>query len=318
MVEISQRKWDDLDITALANLTRSVYTFEGRGEYSLEQIERHLRTLNERFPFEVVYVATRDGTLIGWTGVERQTENIGEMGRWHPYVANIYERDEIAESLISEVIKYAKENEMNRLEISFGDISDNTIEAYNKRRMWYKSCRWSLVEDTFYMNKDASEEIQEVDISEGFSIHPLLECDDNALYKCHYASFTTSEAREFYGLSEDEKRQQFNKLYDRTQSINAEASFVLKKGDDIASMLLIISRENEEHISIVAVHPSYRGQGLAKALLTTGIRKVREQGTTNISIGVDVVNTPAVQLYRKFGFEIRSRLSFYSWSRDGS
>ena len=118
MVEISQRKWDDLDITALANLTRSVYTFEGRGEYSLEQIERHLRTLNERFPFEVVYVATRDGTLIGWTGVERQTENIGEMGRWHPYVANIYERDEIAESLISEVIKYAKENEMNRLEIS--------------------------------------------------------------------------------------------------------------------------------------------------------------------------------------------------------
>ena len=83
-------------------------------------------------------------------------------------------------------------------------------------------------------------------------------------------------------------------------------------------MLLIISRENEEHISIVAVHPSYRGQGLAKALLTTGIRKVREQGTTNISIGVDVVNTPAVQLYRKFGFEIRSRLSFYSWSRDGS
>ncbi|TFH04589.1 MAG: hypothetical protein E4H14_14430, partial [Candidatus Thorarchaeota archaeon] len=70
MVEISQRKWIDLDITALANLTKSVYIFEGLGEYSLEQIEQHLRTLNERFPFEVVFVAIHDGTLVGWVGVE--------------------------------------------------------------------------------------------------------------------------------------------------------------------------------------------------------------------------------------------------------
>ncbi|MCK5265330.1 MAG: hypothetical protein KAR03_06955, partial [Candidatus Thorarchaeota archaeon] len=210
MVEIGQRKWDELDITTLAELTKSVYLFEGQGEYSLEQIERHLTTLYERFPFEAVFVATRDETIVGWTGVERQTENIGEIGRWHPYVANIYERDEIAESLIAEVMKYAKGNGMNRLEISFGDISDDTIGAYNKRCTWLKSCDWSLVEDTFYMNKDASEEIPEIDIPDGFSLHPLLENNDDVLYNCHYASFTTSEAREFYGLSEDEKRQHFD------------------------------------------------------------------------------------------------------------
>jgi len=316
MVEIVQHKWEQINLEALATLTRSAFNFEGRGEYSQEQIERHLTTLQERFPFEAVFVATRDGTLVGWAGVERQTENIGEMGRWHPYVGNIHERDEIAESLISEVMTYAKENGMSRLVISFGDISDDSILAYNKRRTWFKSCNWSLVEDTFYMNKDTSEEIPEANIPDGFSLHPLLENDDDALYKCHYDSFTTSEAREFYGLSEEEKKQQFNKLYDRTQSINAEASFVLKKTDDIASMLLVVSREDEEYISIVAVHPSYRGKGLAKALLTVGIQKVKEQGVSTISIGVDVVNTPAVQLYRKFGFEVSSRLSFHSWKAE--
>ena len=91
----------------------------------------------------------------------------------------------------------------------------------------------------------------------------------------------------------------------------------MKKDDDIASILLVISREDEEYISIVAVHPNYRGKGLAKALLTAGIQKMREQEATYISIGVDVVNTPAVSLYRKFGFEVKSRLSFHSWSETG-
>ena len=313
MVDIVQHRGEDFDITSLATLTRSVYMSEGRGDYTLEQIERYLKNMNERFPLEVTFLAFKENMIVGWIGVERKTESIGELGRWYPFVSDIPDRDEIAKLLISEVMRYAIENGMTRLEISFGDISDDSMMAYNKRCSWFKSNNWSLVEDTFYMNKDASEEIPEVNTPDGFGLHPLLENDDDALYSCHYASFTSSEAREFYGLSEDEKRQHFDKLYDRTQSINAEASLVLKKDDEIASILLTISRENEEHFSVVAVHPSYRGMGLAKALLTTGIQKVREQGVENISIGVDVVNTPAVNLYRKYGFKVASRLSFHSW-----
>jgi ribosomal protein S18 acetylase RimI-like enzyme len=316
IIEYTRSKWDDLDLQALTSLTRSVYAFEGRGDYSLEQIERHLKTLNERFPPEAVFIATRDEELIGWTGVERQTENIGEIGRWHPFIADIVERDKIAESLISEVMKYAEENEMNRLEISFGDINDDSMDAYNNHCSWLKSLNWNLVEDTYFMSKDTSKEIPEVEIPDGFQLLPLLEIDDDALYNCHHAAFTNSQAREFYGLSEDEKKQHFNKLYDRTQTINADASFVLKKENNIASILLTISRENEEYISVVAVHPNYRSQGLAKALLTMVIQKMKDRGATTISIGVDVVNTPAVQLYQKYGFEITSRLSFHSWSAE--
>jgi ribosomal protein S18 acetylase RimI-like enzyme len=271
--------------------------------------------MNDRFPFEVVFLATRNGDLVGWTGVERQTENIGEISRWHPYVVNTPERDSVAESLLQEVIKYAKANGMNRLEISFGEISDDVVEAYKVRQSWLKALDWSLVEDTYYMEKEPCQEIPEITIPNSLKLEPLLENDNDSIYTCHHAAFLTSEAREFYDLSESERRQTFDKLYDRTQPINEQASLILKKDDDIVGILLVISREDEEYISVVAVHPDHRGQGLAKVLLTIGINRIREQGIGNISIGVDVVNTPAVSLYRKFGFKVRSRLSFHSWSK---
>ncbi|MHA1615300.1 MAG: GNAT family N-acetyltransferase [Candidatus Thorarchaeota archaeon] len=312
MVDIVQHRGEDFDITSLATLTRSVYMSEGRGDYTLEQIERYLKNMNERFPLEATFLATKEKTIVGWIGVERKSESVGELGRWYPFVSDIPDRDEIAELLISEVMKYAIENGMTRLEISF-EISDENVDAYNDRCSWFGSLDWGLVEDTYYMNMDVSEKIPEASIPEGFHLHPLLEINDDTLYKCHYTAFTNSEAREFYDLTEDEKRQKFDKLYDRTQPINSKASVVLKHRDEIASMLLVVSRDDEEYFSIVAVHPNYRGQGLAKAVLTIGIQEVRKQGTNNISIGVDTVNKPAVQLYKKYGFKVRSRLSFHSW-----
>ncbi len=50
MVDIVQHRGEDFDITSLATLTRSVYMSEGRGDYTLEQIERYLKNMNERFP----------------------------------------------------------------------------------------------------------------------------------------------------------------------------------------------------------------------------------------------------------------------------
>jgi len=315
VIEYYQSKWEDVDLGEIAKLTKRVFEIDERGEYSFEQIERHLVTLNERFPFEAIFVAYQESEMIGWIGIERQTENIGEIGRWHPYVTDIPKRDEVAASLISEVMNFATLNGMNRLEISFGSITDDVVDAYNRRRSWLEALDWSLVEDTLFMDTVASKEIPELPIPDGYELHPLLESGDDALYSCHYAAFTSSEAREFYGLTEDERRQHFNRLYDRNQPINSEASFVLKHDDEIIAILLIISREDEDHISVVAVHPKYRGQGLAKAILATGIKQIQQQGVTNISIGVDGVNTPAVQLYSKFGFEVKSRLSFFSWSR---
>ena len=69
MFDIVHHRWEDLDITSLATLTRSVYMSEGRGDYTLEQIERHLRNMNERFPLEAIFLAIKEGRNVGWNKI---------------------------------------------------------------------------------------------------------------------------------------------------------------------------------------------------------------------------------------------------------
>jgi len=316
-VKIIQRTWDQLDITDLAELTALVYRIEGRGDYTKEQVERYLRNMNTRFPIEVAMIAVDNDRIVGWIGLERKTENIGEIGRWHPFVGEFSDRESIAKQLIGEVMKYAPNHEMKRLEISFDETSDSNAIAFGNRCSWFRSLGWRLVEDTYFMTLESLQDSPDFVIPKGFELRSLLEMNNDELYKCHHAAFITSEAREFYDLTSEEKLQHFEKLYDRSQSINSDASMVLMHGKDVASIVLVVSRDNEEHITVVAVHPDFRGRGLAKALLSASIKELRKQGTQNLSIGVDTVNSPAIKLYNKYGFHVTSRLSFYSWKVSG-
>ena len=312
-MKITQRTWEQLDLPVIAELTRSAYRIEGRGDYTLQQIERYLKNLNERFPIEVAMIAVEGERTAGWIGLERKTKNIGEIGRWHPYVCESSNRDDIALELIEEVMKYASAHGMNRLEIGFNEISDSNLKAYENRCSWLSALGWNLVEDTCFMTMDSLEDYPIFTVPEKFQMHPLLSVDDNELFKCHDAAFSTSEAREYYDLSKDEKKQHFTNLYDRSQNINSEASIVLKNDNNLVGILLVVSRDSEEHITVLAVHPHFRGRGLAKAMLSASLKELREQGIQNLSIGVDIVNTPAIQLYQKYGFHVTSRLSFFSW-----
>lgn len=312
-MKIIQSTWDELDIAALAELTALVYRIEGRGEYTLEQVEQYLRNMNARFPIEIAMIAIDNERTIGWIGLERKTENIGEIGRWHPFVGECSDRDSIATQLIGEVMKYAPIHEIKRLEISFDETADSNVKAFENRCSWFRSLGWRLVEDTYFMTLESLQDRPDFAVPKGFQLRPLLEMNNDELYKCHHAAFITSEAREFFDLTSEEKKQHFEKLYDRSQSINSDASMVLMHGKDVTSIVLVVSRDNEEHITIVAVHPDFRGRGLAKALLSASMKQLRRQGTQNLSIGVDTVNLPAIRLYKKYGFQVTSRLSFYSW-----
>ena len=69
----------------------------------------------------------------------------------------------------------------------------------------------------------------------------------------------------------------------------------------------------ECYIDNVAVHPRCRGQGVASAVLTELIRRVRAQNGVFLTLEVRESNVPARRLYGKFGFsEAGRRRGFYS------
>ena len=69
---------------------------------------------------------------------------------------------------------------------------------------------------------------------------------------------------------------------------------------------------DEAHITLLFIHPQYRRQGLARALLGKLLRLAQARGLEWATLEVGVGNTAALSLYDQFGFEaIGTRKGYY-------
>ena len=75
--------------------------------------------------------------------------------------------------------------------------------------------------------------------------------------------------------------------------------------------------DREIHILNFAVHPQKRNLGLGKLLLENVVKAGNADGVENILLEVRPSNTPALSIYKKFGFvEAGRRKAYYSDSRE--
>jgi ribosomal-protein-alanine N-acetyltransferase len=61
---------------------------------------------------------------------------------------------------------------------------------------------------------------------------------------------------------------------------------------------------DEAHVSTIAVHPDFRRMGVGDQLFRSALHSAVEDGAEIITLEVRVSNDGAVNLYRKYGFEI--------------
>lgn len=67
----------------------------------------------------------------------------------------------------------------------------------------------------------------------------------------------------------------------------------------------------EAHITILAVHPEYHGQGLGKALLYVLLQTAVDLGLERATLEVRDSNQVAISLYQKFGFKTAGKRRGY-------
>ena len=68
----------------------------------------------------------------------------------------------------------------------------------------------------------------------------------------------------------------------------------------------------EAQIINVATHPSCRGRGYARAVIERVIEESNRRGADSISLEVRESNVPAIELYKKLGFDVCGvRKGFY-------
>ena len=61
----------------------------------------------------------------------------------------------------------------------------------------------------------------------------------------------------------------------------------------------------------VGALPAYRRQGLTRAALLEGLRRMRARGMNRVCISTGVSNTPALRLYVSIGFKIVNKCLDY-------
>lgn len=88
---------------------------------------------------------------------------------------------------------------------------------------------------------------------------------------------------------------------------------VLEEDGRIAAMAQVSPRNQNQtrwHIDNIAVHPDFRGQGLAQAILNGVFDYYISRGALRFTLEVDVSNTAAIKLYEKLGFRRYSTLTY--------
>ena len=83
---------------------------------------------------------------------------------------------------------------------------------------------------------------------------------------------------------------------------------LLDRDDTIAALVRVAARGAHGEIQILARRPRYRGQGLGPRLMAEALRLLWNGAPRPVELEVEAANEGALSLYRRFGFEVVSRL----------
>ncbi|MHA1576198.1 MAG: GNAT family N-acetyltransferase [Candidatus Thorarchaeota archaeon] len=314
MVEIVICDWKEIQVRDLARITYESRQASKLEATSVEAIGNFLQTMQDRFPAEALFIAYLDGKMVGWAGIERESSTSGEIGRWHPYVLPIQNQDDIAMQLVEGMMNYARKSGMNRVEISFGDVTEETAGAYETYSKWYSKYNVTKYYDTAYMIFDINDPLHKPsDLPDSTTIKKLADVEIEELYQCYYETFSTGQDRDFFDHDDSQRRAGFDRSFVNADNINNEISSALMVDDKLAGFALIRSRDNEEHLDMFGIHSDYRRRGLGKLLILDVMNRVAKLDVDIMSIGVDSINSNAYDLYKKVGFKTVTRIIVHSW-----
>lgn len=109
--------------------------------------------------------------------------------------------------------------------------------------------------------------------------------------------------------AESYRRTRANALYDETLDIVVEAT----EGRLMSYCICWFDQENGiGHFEPVGTRPASAGQGLGRAVVTEGLRRLRERGAHTALIGTASINAAALRTYAACGFELVDRQHYYS------
>ena len=323
-LEIEILDWPQVDSAELAGValaSRKASPFFMGGQ-DRETFENYVIQTCQRWPGSQVLAAYQDGILVGWLGLISEDPLSFEIWRWHPFILPGIDPGPAAEGLLQEVVNISREKEAQSLEVVCGfQKSHLTSEAevyYQRQLGWYEKCGLKKADEFVYLTCPSNNlHLSELpDFPDPLEIRSYQPGDQEALVEPYYQAFKAGVDRSFLEKTAEQRQATFEGYF--SEELNTNASMVLFEGDFARGFSLIQTRQRvgDQHLALVAVSPAYQRKGWGRALLSESIRSAVGQGHDYFSIGVDLVNQAAYQLYSSLGFEVQTKLINHIWKNE--
>lgn len=91
----------------------------------------------------------------------------------------------------------------------------------------------------------------------------------------------------------------------------ADQVYVCRRNRQVAGMITLGSKDDRATIGLIAVHPEFRGEGVAKSLLEAADYWAKDKDYSVIEVVTQEENIPACQLYRSFGYQLETKMYVY-------
>ena len=281
---------------------------------SVPRIEKALRDVVTRDSNNIAIQARDDssGALRGWLNLYTGIPGMVFAGRWYPVVLQGKEQRLTARRLIQEAESYTRGIGRGRLEIQFDGITPKHRPLLRKYEKWYSSEGFLKASEEFYMRaKLAETALEDHEIPQGFTLHPLTTVGNEEIRDCFLRAFRDSKDRLFVSMRAEEQETTFETCFKRSESVLEEDSYCIRKEGQVVAFVLVEKDGDKYLVEWLGVHPEYRRIGLGGASLAQSLRALSRRGVDSVGIETDVKNTPAIGLYKRIGFVPVTRQAYY-------
>ena len=250
-------------------------------------------------PVQHCYLAEIENEIVGFVLLDNETpirRAVASGGVREPH-----RNRGIGRGLVKKAVEHA--HELNALVLHIETAADDSTAQH-----LLESEDFQQVKRYWQMRWEGGE-VPPPKLPNGFEVRPfVLDQDEAVLTELQNIAFG-----ENWGFSPNTVEQISQRV--RMKLSDPDGILFILDGDRPAAYNWTLRASNENYstgwISMTGVHPDYRGSGLGKAVVTSGIQYLREQNVDAIELEVDSANPPARELYLKLGFEVVGQTVWY-------
>lgn len=315
MITTKIEQLKDVDINKISEfLFNALQAREHKSAHTLDSIRDQFGSYFQQEDW--CSIAMMGSEIVGWMFLFHYTDSMIYIESWHPVVAPGPDESKIAIDLIKESVKYARSSGKDRMEVFLMDLTEDRRSLYEKYRHWYETAGMPLGGEWAYMEASVSEmEIPDVEFPEGHTLVLIKDVPNEEIWPCYYETFMSSGDGRFLDQTDAQRKENFEKFFDKSRSRVENASILVKYGERIIGYNQIIIIEEGGFFNGIGIHPDFRGKGLGKKMILTSMKRAAESGVSKLILEVDIENKMAINLYEKVGFKQTKGSISHVWKR---